>query len=315
MVVFSKFIIIGAAVSVIVILTIFIILNSNEFEQNSSNITKTSPSNITKTSLISEVKFLGIIETFGREEGQLDTPSGIQFFNNQLFVIDTGNNRIQIFSEDLDFKSMIDLSQYQFGVPRGIAVTSDKIFVAYDPLVNLSGMYEIHSFDYDGDLLSKFPISWTTDLEADEDFVYVLEPHRRAIQIYDHVGTFTNKFEAHENVHYINSNQNKLILSGPHPSVNISPEVMIYDKNSGVLEKRFPTDGLATGSAITENNVFLLESDIIKIFDFDGNLIYEHDLEIGISDTQYYEIEINDNIVYVSDEIGHSIQILKLIYE
>ena len=307
MVVFSKFIIIGAAVSVIVILTIFIILNSNEFELNSSN--------ITKTSLISEVKFLGIIETVGREEGQLDTPSGIQFFNNQLFVIDAGNNRIQIFSEDLDFKSTIDISQYQFGVPRGIAVTSDKIFVAYDFSANSSGMYEIHSFDYDGDFLSKFPISWTTDLEADEDFVYVLEPHRRAIQIYDHVGTFTNKFEAHENVHYINSNQNKLILSGPHSSVNISPEVMIYDKNSGVLEKRFPTDGLATGSAITENNVFLLELDIIKIFDFDGNLIYEHDLEIGISDTQYYEIEIDDDIVYVSDEIGHSIQILKLIYE
>ena len=64
------------------------------------------------------------------------------------------------------------------------------------------------------------------------------------------------------------------------------------------------------------SNIFFLEFDTIKVLDFNGNLVYEHDMERGIDSViRHSQIEINDNIVYVSDTIDNSIKILKIIYE
>ena len=58
-----------------------------------------------------ELIFLESVGVFGNGLEQFDRPHAIDFFNNQLFVLDTGNNRIQIFSEDLKLISIIPLSQ------------------------------------------------------------------------------------------------------------------------------------------------------------------------------------------------------------
>ena len=59
-----------------------------------------------------------------------------------------------------------------------------------------------------------------------------------------------------------------------------------------------------------EDNIFFLEFDTIKVLDFNGNLVYEHDMERGIDSViRHSQIEINDNIVYVSDTIDNSIKI------
>ena len=296
----SRFKIIGVTTSIIFVLLIFILFYTYEIDQISPK--------YTKFPVISEVIFLKKTGVFGSEVEQFDYPVGLEFFNNQLFVLDSGNNRVQIFSEDLDFKSVINLPDNQ-NLPKGIAVTSNKIFVAY------TYDYQVRSFDYDGNLLSQFPVSWTTDLEADEDFIYVLEPLANNIQVYDHLGVLVKQLEAHKNVHYINSNQKNLIASGAHPSVNIPPEILIYDKNSGMLQQRFPVSGNVIGSAITENNVLFLELDTVKVVDFDGNIRYEYSLESGIDNILHSQIEMNGNIVYVNDLQGHSIKSLKIIYE
>ena len=301
MVVASRFKIIGLATSIIFVLLVFISFDTYEISQ-------TSPK-YADDSRISELVFLKKTGVFGSEIEQFDRPLSLEFFNDQLFVLDSGNNRVQIFSENLDFESMINLPDDQKNLPRGIAVASDKIFVIY------TNDYVVKSFDYDGNLLSKFPVSWTTDLEADENFIYVLEPHLSSVQVYSHLGVLVNQFEAHENVHFVNSNQKNLIASGPHPSVNIPPEILIYDKISGMLEQRFPTSGLVYGSAITENNVFFLELDTIKIVDFSGSVVYEYNLERGMDDVRHSKIEINENIIYVSDIQGNSIKMLKIIYK
>ena len=306
MVVAPRFKIIGVATILIIVLLVFISFDTYEISQN---YTWTHTYEYADNSRISEVIFLKKTGVFGSEIEQFDRPLSLEFFNDQLFVLDSGNNRVQIFSENLDFESMINLPDDQKNLPRGIAVASDKIFVIY------TNDYVVKSFDYDGNLLSKFPVSWTTDLEADENFIYVLEPHLSSVQVYSHLGVLVNQFEAHENVHFVNSNQKNLIASGPHPSVNIPPEILIYDKISGILEQRFPTSDLVNGSAITENNVFFLELDTVKIVDFSGSVVYEYNLERGMDDVRHGQIEINENIVYVNDIQGHSIKALKIIFE
>lgn len=257
---------------------------------------------------ISDLAFLKKIGEYGDEVGQFNRPLGLQFFDNQLFVLDSGNNRVQIFSEDLIFKSVINLPNNQKNIPQGIAVTSDKIFVVY------TYDYVIKSFDHNGNLLTQFPVSWTASLEADENFIYVMEPHANSIQVYDHRGMMIKQFEAHKNLHYINSNEKNLIVSGPHPSVNIPPEILIYEKKSGIMEKRFSTSGLVNGSAITEKFILFLESDIIKIVDFNGSLTYEYVLEQGVGDVRHSRIEINEDSVFVPDVQDNSIKILKIIH-
>tara|TARA_B100000029_G_scaffold496537_1_gene562993 strand:- start:86 stop:991 length:906 start_codon:yes stop_codon:yes gene_type:complete len=296
-----KVIIIGLIVSLFFGVLVIMLLGSNEINPTLSKGAAQLE--------ISEIVFHKKTGVAGDEIGQFDRPYSLEFFDNQLFVLDSGNNRIQIFSKNLDFKMEINLPDDQKHLPQGIAVTSDKIFVAY------TYDYVVKSFDYNGNTLNKFPVSWTTDLEADEDFIYVMEPHKSSVQVYDHQGVLIKQFKAHKNLHYINSNQKNLVVSGPHPSVNIPPDILIYDKNSGMVEKRFSTSGAVNGSAITEDIVLFLELDSIKIVNFDGELFYEFDLEKGIGDVRHSKIEINGNFVYLADFKDNSIKILEIIYQ
>ena len=69
---------------------------------------------------ISELLLIKKIGSFGSEAGEFDGPTGLEFFNNKLFVLDSGNNRIQIFSEGLD--------QVGFSIPVSFPGTQDFEF-------------------------------------------------------------------------------------------------------------------------------------------------------------------------------------------
>ena len=80
--------------------------------------------------------------------------------------------------------------------------------------------------------------------------------------------------------------------------------------------KRFSTSpGTTTGSAITENSIFLLDDGVLKIFDFNGNLLLEYFIQIPGSDSAIDQIEINENILYVLDTRGHNIHMFEITYE
>jgi len=292
---FSK-LIIGLVTSISFGLLLFIV-SIYQFDSTISN----DSESVSTLELIS----LTSVGVFGNGLEQFDRPHGMDFFDNQLFVLDTGNNRIQIFSEDLNLISIIPINTDE---PQGISVTNEKIFVAdtYD--------YKIKSFDHTGKFLNEFDVSWTRDLEADEDFVYVLEPHKSSIQVYDHLGNQIRELNAHRNLHYLNSNSINLIASGPHPSLKIPPEVLIFNKETGNIEQRFKTSQNVNGSMMYQKYIFVVDRDTIKAYDFDGNLFSQHKIERG-SNESLTQIEISNDIVYVLDTHGHSIKSFKIIYE
>ena len=254
--------------------------------------------------------FLNSIGDIGNDEVEFNAPHGIDFFGNELFVLDCNNcfdgNKIRIFSSD-----GIPLSKFSIGTKcaSGIAATNEKIFVAD------TCNYGIKSFDYNGNFLNEFGVSWTRDLEADEEFVYVMEPHQAAIQVYNHNGELVDKLHAHNNLHYLNSYDNKLIASGPHPTVSISPEIMIFDKERKIVDSRFSISDNAHGAAMLENHAFLIDGDKIQIFDLKGELLSEFNLEKNSEESFFTQIEVNNDILYVLDTHGSNIQILEIIYE
>ena len=247
-----------------------------------------------------------IIGELGKESNQFNSPEGMDFFNEKLYVVDTNNDRLQIFSENLDLLYVLPLG---INGAKGIAVTNEKIFVVetYE--------YLIKSFDYTGNFINDFSVTWTTDILADENFVYVIEPLIESIQVYDHNGKLMDTLEGIINLHFLDSNNQYYVASGTHISQN-NHELLLIDKETKVIEQRFLTSpGTTTAAVITENSIFLLDNGIVKIFDFNGNLLLEYLIEIPSSDSAINQIEINKNILYVLDTAGHNIRMLKIIYE
>ena len=73
--------------------------------------------------------FLQQIGTPGNGEGQFNQPFGITInqFNGEIFVCDCGNNRVQIFSKDFQFKSQFGQGILKY--PIDIKLTSEFMYV------------------------------------------------------------------------------------------------------------------------------------------------------------------------------------------
>jgi hypothetical protein len=253
-----------------------------------------------------KIRLIKTIGELGNNSEQFNNPEGMDFFNEKLYVVDTNNNRLQIFSKNLDLLSILPLA---INDVRGIAITNEKIFV-----VEMYS-YIVKSFDHTGNFLNTFSTTWTTDLLADENFVYVIEPLISSIQIYDHNGNLIDTVEEIKNLHFLDSNDQYFVASGTHIAHN-PHELLLIDKETRVIVQSFPTSpGTTHAAVITENSIFLLDDGILKIFDFNGNLLLEYLIEIPSSDSAFRQIEINENILYVLDTAGHNIRMLEIIYE
>ena len=252
-----------------------------------------------------QIIFIKTVGELGIQPKQFDNPNGMDFFNEKLYVLDTNNNRLQIFSKNLDLLSVLPLT---INEARGIAITNEKIFVA-------SANYLIKSFDHTGNFLNNFSVTWTRDLLADDNFVYVIEPLIESIQVYEHNGNLNYTLNGIKNLHHLTSNDQYFIASGTHIA-HEPHELLIIHKETQVIEQRFPTSpGTTFGSAVTENNIFLLDDGVLKIYNFNGNLLLEYLIETSSPNSVLSQIEINQNILYVLDTYGNNIHMLKIIYE
>ena len=74
-------------------------------------------------------KFIQQVGTPGSAEGQFNHPRGIAIHdtNEDIYICDLSNNRIQIFSNDYSYKSQFGMSILKY--PTDIQLTKDSIFV------------------------------------------------------------------------------------------------------------------------------------------------------------------------------------------
>jgi sugar lactone lactonase YvrE len=109
--------------------------------------------------------------------------------DGNLFVADTGNNRIQVFSKDGVFIrkwGQGGSSDSQFSAPRGIAFGSNDLLYVAD-----SGNNRIQVFRPDGTFLRKWacnaPTSLTVDLKT--GLVYVTDNSAKQVRVFQDNGT------------------------------------------------------------------------------------------------------------------------------
>ena len=77
-------------------------------------------------------KFVSRIGSEGSGELQFNSPCGLSAdeYNNDVYICDYNNNRIQIISENLQFKSQFGKDTLHY--PSGIKLYKDNIFVLYE---------------------------------------------------------------------------------------------------------------------------------------------------------------------------------------
>ena len=139
--------------------------------------------------------------THGSGPGQFDQPQGIATNpdGTRVYVADTNNHRIQVFTDDGSFVSALGSygsADGDFIFPEDVGVDSGGNFFVLE-------QQRIQKFDPDGNFLTKWGASGSGDGEFDsaialtvdaQDDVYVVDLAANRVQVFDGTGTFLRKW-------------------------------------------------------------------------------------------------------------------------
>jgi DNA-binding beta-propeller fold protein YncE len=146
----------------------------------------------------------------GREKGQLNAPTGLAVSEDGfIFVADTQNDRIQVFSQDGIFLKAFGRSteslahiRHQTGLfnrPTGLAFDSENFLYVVD-----SGNQRVQVFNVDGRFFRMLPANDAVSFEEpvaiaidERDFVYVADRGANAVKIFDGDGNYVTEFGAY----------------------------------------------------------------------------------------------------------------------
>ena len=162
------------------------------------NIYVCSNDQVGKFSVTGELtKFVGRFHR-GTKDDEFDEPHGITLYDNQVYVCDTGNSRIQVFDADLKFCQSIGshgTEEGQFNEPCDVTFDSDgNMFVADTKndrvqVLDSSGRF-IRSFGQEGEHKLGSP----SGLFVADDSIYISNIASSAVLVYTTSGQFVTSF-------------------------------------------------------------------------------------------------------------------------
>ena len=134
----------------------------------------------------------------GRKEGEFNDPRGVTLYNNQVYVCDRNNDRIQVFDLDLNFVRSIGshgTGRGEFDTPHDVKFdTAGNMYVAEwgnerVQVMDISGHF-IRLFGQEGEGKLDKPSA----LHIADKFVYVSDLSSHCIVVYETSGQFVTKF-------------------------------------------------------------------------------------------------------------------------
>ena len=139
-----------------------------------------------------------LIKCKGRKEGEFDTPLGVTLYDNQVYVCDRDNHRIQVFDLDLNFVRSISScgeGRGEFNAPYD---------VKFDPAGNMYvaeyGNERMQVLDTSGQFIRAFghegegKLSRPSGLHIVDKYVYVSDWSGECIVVYETSGQFVTSF-------------------------------------------------------------------------------------------------------------------------
>ena len=134
----------------------------------------------------------------GRKEGEFDDPQGVTLYDNQVYVCDCNNDRIQVFDLDLNFVQSIGsrgTGRGEFNTPFDVKFdTAGNMYVAeYNnervQVLDTSGEF-IRPFGQEGEGKLRGP----SGLHIVDKYVYVSDHRGHCIVVYETSGQFITSF-------------------------------------------------------------------------------------------------------------------------
>ena len=161
------------------------------------------------------------------DDGEFDTPLGIALSPEHVYVVDSGNDRIQVFDYDGSYVRQFgsaDLdgpgdSSGEFLHPRGIEVRADRVFVTDDEAD------KIVVFDLDGNHLYSFGSSGVgdgefntpTSITLERTNLFVADSLNYRIQVFDIRGNYLDEFETSPAIR-----DGSLFVTAPHGHISFA---------------------------------------------------------------------------------------------
>jgi len=146
-------------------------------------------------------EFLSNWGTNGFENGELQSPVGIAFYENNVYVVDGERDIVQKFDNDGNFILKwrgTGNENGEFNEPQGITIDSNSIVYVAD-----SKNHRIQQFTTDGEFLSSFgkyglgdgKLKTPVDVAVYGDFIYVSDPGNYKIEKYSSDGIVLESFD------------------------------------------------------------------------------------------------------------------------
>ena len=293
--------------------------------------------NVTNEFIVKEYQFLGKFGTFGTiDNGTFNVPFGVAVnsFNDNVYVADTNNNRIQVFDGNGNFITSFGSAgsgNGQFSFPFGVAVnpSTGNVYVA-DTFNN-----RVQVFDSTGTfitILGSFNTPVAVAFNPTIGNVYVTDTGNNRIQVFDSAGNFITMFGG------TGSGDGQFLGGTAGVAVNpttgnvyvsdfINDRIQVFDGTTGTFITKWGIPGSGDGQfsnprgvAVnpTTGNVFVADTgnNRIQVFDSAGNFITKFG-SAGSGNGQFQgptSVAVNPTTgnVYVSDAFNNRIQVFFL---
>lgn len=270
-----------------------------------------------------ELSFNNSFGSNGSGDGEFDYPIGILILNDEIFVTDKQNHRVQVFDIDGVFArkfGTVGSGNDEFFFPEGIATDGTDLYIVD------SGNHRVKKTDTDGVYISEFGsegagdanFKYPNDIVIDNSLIYICDEQNHRIKIHDltthaFISEFGTHGTANENLNFPESVHlfNGFIYvadSGNH-KVKIFTTSGVYSSHITSKIFDYPVGLVSFGDYIT---VIDRVGNELSIFNITSNLLTEYG-SYGTGEDEFYFPQYAayyDSKLFITDSGNHRIKIL-----
>ena len=277
---------------------------------------------------ISPIKALPSEETkiigFGLSSGEFLAPKGVAIDENgNIYVLDSGNYRIQVFDNNGNFKFMFGgkgNEPFQFMQPAGIAVKNGKVYIT-DGYADIPTSNKVVVYDTNGKFLFTFGerggeegnLTAPTGIAIDEQkYIYVCDIGNKRIEKFTETGRFIKILG--ENI--VDSPMGINVKNGKIYVTDWKSSKIFIFSSQGSKIKEFSYEGLdiPTGIAVDDDeNIYVVDSGLnayILKFNKEGKFLKQIG-SYGVGHCEFlspYGIAIFKDLMIVTDQDGSRVE-------
>jgi tripartite motif-containing protein 71 len=250
----------------------------------------------------------------GSGDGQFEQPFGINVYNDEVYVVDQNNSRVQVFDLDGTFKRKF--GEDHFYVPQSIIVHNNEVFVA-DGID--TAPHRIIVFGTDGTFVREWiipaigwPLPVYVDINIYNDEVFTADTgafSASKIRVFTLDGTLKRDWSVEQPW--------SIFVYSDEVFVSYNSSIKIFDLNGALKREQVWSESVEPSSMNIYNDEIFVCDDLttsIKVFALDGTFKRAFGGS-GSGDGQFIQLGgvcVYTGEVYITDYYGHRVQVFSL---